>query len=93
MPHKIVRQKSQGSLTCKLPSTLPIARIIAVLGQPLDACDVGDNIKTIYEWSVTVDGHPLAIWDYKGFRWSCYDPDSIVWDLFPELWDKPLTKV
>jgi len=46
-----------------------------------------DPDKVVNSWRCHVDGAPFAVWDYKGShhakRWSIYDPNHIVTDIFP----------
>jgi len=38
--------------------------------------------KVFYFWQFTVDGIVAAIWDFKGVRWSVYDPRNVVPSIF-----------
>lgn len=53
--------------------------IVSVLGEP-NADD--DPDKVTYSWAYLVDGEEVAIWDYKGIRWSYYGPHHIMDQLF-----------
>lgn len=44
-----------------------------------------DTSKVRYSWGFTVNGSPCGIWDYKGSRWSVYDPDRVLHLVFPEI--------
>ena len=39
---------------------------------------IGGGDKTTIEWQFYVNGFPCAIWDYKGSRWSAYDPHNVM---------------
>lgn len=48
--------------------------------------------KVTMMWEFTIDGKEAAIWDYKGVRWSIYDPAGKTGDLLDRLtigrWDR-----
>jgi len=66
--------------TGSLPNTLKPEDITAVLGFPPNVHD--DPFKTVDSWGFTVDGVRCGIWDYKGSRWSVYDPSNVLPALF-----------
>lgn len=68
-----------GSLS---PNITP-AQIQKVLGFKANIAD--DDSKVKYSWGFTVNGKRAGIWDYKGSRWSIYDPDGVVPDLFKDF--------
>ncbi len=55
--------------------------ICTVLGKPNREDDYG---KVEYSWGYNVDGEPIAIWDYKGVRWSYYGSRETMVKLFGE---------
>lgn len=58
---------------------VPYDTIVSVLGEP----NVDDDPdKVTCSWSYLVDGEHVAIWDYKGWRWSYYGPHHIMDQLF-----------
>ena len=64
----------QGSLT-----NVSYDKIVEVLGEP----NVSDDPdKVTYSWAYTVDGQEVAIWDYKGCRWSYYGDTEALKKLF-----------
>ena len=86
-PHiwQIEHDQSIGShLTHRLPATLTPKQITARLDTGPEPNGSGDGKVKRY-WGVTIDGAPAAIWDYKGRRWSAYDPSGNLGKLFPEL--------
>lgn len=64
---------------------LTAADIVRVLNFEPNVED--DPDKVVNSWRCYVDGAPFAVWDYKGShhakRWSIYDPNNIVTDIFP----------
>ncbi len=44
-----------------------------------------DPSKVTYSWGFTVDGHRCGIFDYKGSRWSVFDPHRVLHKVFPEI--------
>lgn len=66
--------------TGELPETLKVKDITVVLGFKPNVED--DKTKVRYSWGFEVDGHPCGIWDYKGARWSVYDPGNVLPALF-----------
>lgn len=34
--------------------------------------------KVTVEWQLLINGEECAIWDYKGARWSIYDPSGLL---------------
>lgn len=63
-----------------LPETLTVNDIKKVLGFKANVVDDPDKVR--YSWGFTVDGQPCGIWDYKGSRWSVYDPKNLLPKLF-----------
>lgn len=72
-PTSSIASCRQGSLDVSYET------IVSVLGEP-NASD--DPDKVTYSWAYLVDGHEVAIWDYKGSRWSYYAPHHIMDQLF-----------
>ena len=66
--------------TAMLPSTITPQDIESVLGFAPNIAD--DPDKVTHSWGFTVNGHECGIWDYKGSRWSVYDPDKLLPQLF-----------
>lgn len=66
----------QGSLT-----NVSYEKIVEVLGEP-NMDDDPDKVR--YSWGYTVDGQEVAIWDYKGSRWSYYGDHALLKRLFGE---------
>lgn len=66
--------------TGDLPSSITPAQIKKVLGFKANVDDDGSKVK--HSWGFTVDGKQAGIWDYKGSRWSVYDPHGVVPPLF-----------
>lgn len=78
---KILPINSGGShKTGSLPSSLSPQDIEDVIGFPANIDD--DPEKVTHSWGFTVDGAECGIWDYKGSRWSTYDPKNKLADLF-----------
>jgi hypothetical protein len=67
--------------TGRLPRDLKPADISRVLGFEPERHNI-DTDKVTMAWEFTVDGEPCVIWDYKGHRWSCYDPAGVLPSLF-----------
>lgn len=84
MTHTIVKTRIAGShLTHHLPSDMHRDTISHRLGFYPSEPDKGRD-----EWEGTIDGHPFAIWDFKGARWSVYASGFALLalrDVFPEL--------
>ena len=57
-----------------LPSDITPAQIKAKLGFEPNAKD--DPYKVTMSWGFEIDGTQCGIWDYKGRRWSVYDPSG-----------------
>ena len=58
-----------------LSSEIPVSQIVAILGEP-NVDDDPDKVN--YSWAYRVNGKEVAIWDYKGSRWSyCGDTDTL----------------
>lgn len=66
--------------TGSLPSTLSAKNIEKILGFAANVADDEDKVK--HSWGFTVDGKRCGIWDYRGSRWSVYDPDKVLPALF-----------
>lgn len=66
--------------TGSLPSTVTPAQIKKILGFAANIDDDKDKVK--YSWGFEVDGKYAAIWDYKGSRWSTFDPANVLPALF-----------
>lgn len=62
--------------TGSIPSQVTPEMITTLLGFGPDPDGNDGDGKVTMWWSFTVDGHDCAIWDYKGDRWSVYDPHS-----------------
>lgn len=60
------------------------AQIEQVLGFPPNVKD--DPYKVAHSWGFEIDGHPCAIWDWKGSWeadvWSIHDPHHVLYKLF-----------
>jgi hypothetical protein len=41
-----------------------------------------DDKKVTMEWQFVADGHPCAIWDYRGAQFSTFGPDHVFKTLF-----------
>lgn len=66
---KITQNLRHRSSSAKGTLDVPLEKILQVLGEP-NVDD--DTTKVTHSWSYIVDGEHVAIWDYKGHRWS-YD--------------------
>ncbi len=75
VPASISETYKQGHLN------VTYERICEVLGQP-NFDDDYDKVR--YSWRYSVDGSPVAIWDYKGVRWSYYGSREMMVKLFGE---------
>jgi hypothetical protein len=64
--------KIGSSKTDSLSSKLTMQQITNILGFPPNCQD--DVSKVKYSWGFEINGHHCGIWDYKGSRWSVYDP-------------------
>lgn len=69
--------------TGSLPSNITPAQIKKILGFAANVDDDKDKVK--HSWGFEVDGKFAAIWDYKGSRWSTFDPDGVLPGLFSAL--------
>lgn len=80
----LIRPVAHGTThkTCTLPGTLSPQQISERLGFTPNTED--DSGKVTHCWSFAVNGSKCAIWDYKGFRWSAYDPNRVLSIVFPE---------
>lgn len=65
-----------GGLTHHLPC-LPEREITRRLGV-FPIIDDSPDGKVTREWRVRIDGHLACIWDYRGERWSAFDPHEIL---------------
>lgn len=78
---KIIATNECGEYrTGSLPSHLTPKDIERVLCFPANIDD--DPCKVTHSWGFTVDGNKCGIWDYKGSRWSIYDPANVLPKLF-----------
>jgi len=76
-PNPNISSYYQGSLV-----NVSYEKIVEVLGEP----NVDDDPdKVTYSWGYDVDGEPVAIWDYKGHRWSYYGKHEVLKKLFGEM--------
>lgn len=66
-----------------LPESISPEAITSVLGFPPNIKD--DPCKVTHSWGFTVDGVRCGIWDFKGCRWSSYDPNGVLPKLFEGL--------
>ena len=80
MPKIVAIDKAGSHKTGSLPDSLSSHDIEAVLGFPANIKD--DEYKVRHSWGFTVDGKECGIWDYKGSRWSVYDPHNVLPALF-----------
>lgn len=71
------------SCTGSLPSYISPAEITRRLGFQPNVRD--DPYKVKYSWGFTVNGKRCGIWDYKGDRWSVWDPSGVLHLIFPEI--------
>lgn len=69
--------------TKDLTSALKPGDISKRLGFKSNCEDDPEKVK--YSWGFTVNGKPCGIWDYKGARWSVYDPHDVLHLVFPEI--------
>lgn len=69
--------------TGSLPSKLSKKQITDRLGVEPDTEGSADG-KVTSQWNFFVNGQPCAIWDYKGSKWSTFDPDNVLKLVFPE---------
>lgn len=68
-------------LSYYLSPNITVEQISEVLGFSPNVKDDPDKVK--YSWGFTINGKKCGIWDYKGSRWSVYDPSGhLVKDLF-----------
>ena len=75
---KIEPSTNAGS-HCQGSLNVSYDRIVEVLGEPNTE---DDDSKVTHFWSYTVDGQEVAIWDYKGARWSYYGDRALLERLF-----------
>lgn len=61
-------------MSYRIPSSITPERIEEVLGFKPNIDD--DPCKVTMSWGFKIDGVACGIWDYKGSRWSVYDPTS-----------------
>lgn len=66
--------------TGELRAGLKPAQISKILGFKPNCRDDEDKVK--HSWGCLIDGVHCGIWDYKGFRWSIYDPEGKLAELF-----------
>lgn len=72
--------------TGDLPPSLTPEAIAAVLGFAANIDD--DESKVRFSWGFEVNGKRCGIWDYKGSRWSTFDPDNVLPELFANAIEK-----
>lgn len=77
-PHDVVGPHRTG----RLPSLLSVKDINRRLGFAPNVQDGPSKVK--HSWGIKIDGVFCAIWDYKGSRWSTYDPQNVLVKVFPE---------
>ena len=68
--------------TGSLPASITPERIAAVLGFGPNIDDDPDKVE--HSWGFTVGGKRCGIWDYRGARWSVYDPAGVLPELFAD---------
>jgi hypothetical protein len=73
--------------TGSLPATLSVTDIEQVLGFAASVNDFENKVE--FSWSFEVNGNRCGIWDYKGSRWSVYDPQNVLPEIFAEAIAKP----
>lgn len=83
MPNIVPVNRAGNHRTGSLPSSITPAQIKKVLGFAANIDD--DKTKVKHSWGFTVDGKFAAVWDYKGSRWSTFDPDGVLPGLFSAL--------
>lgn len=66
--------------TGTMPASITPEDIEALLGFKPNIKDAYP--KVTHSWGFTVDGVRCGIWDYKGSRWSVYDPHGVLPALF-----------
>jgi hypothetical protein len=67
--------------TGSLPHSLTLEQITTRLGFTPNHAD--DREKVTHCWHFTVNDAPCAIWDYRGAKWSVYDPNCVLDLVFP----------
>lgn len=75
------------SCTGRLSPSLTVGQISEILGFRPNIRDDPDKVK--HSWGFTVNGHRCGIWDYRGSRWSVYDPNKVLRLIFDESLYKP----
>ena len=66
--------------------SLSVTDIEQVLGFAARVNAYENKVKV--SWSFEVNGARCGIWDYKGSRWSVFDPENVLSDLFAEAISK-----
>lgn len=75
IPNDTICGYRQGGISDKVTYETIVER----LGPP----NVDDDpVKVTCSWGYTVDGKDVAIWDYKGSRWSYYGDTKTLKKLF-----------
>lgn len=73
MKHVIEAVDTAGDcLSYRLPESVTPEQIESVLGFAPNVQD--DPDKVTMSWGFKLDGVRCGIWDYKGYRWSVFDP-------------------
>lgn len=68
------------SKTGRLDERVPVEAIVAVMGfEPNRHSTDG---KSVHGWQGEIDGEVIAVWDYKGTRWSTSGPETLLRQLF-----------
>lgn len=80
MEIKPIQDNNGWHRTGGLSATLSVGDIVRAVGFSPNVSD--DESKVRHSWALEVDGHKVGIWDYKGARWSVYDPDGVIGLLF-----------
>ena len=75
-------QTDETHKTGSLPSSYSVKDINKALGFSPNVKD--DEYKVKYSWGFTVDGVECAIWDYRGARWSVWDPSKVLSKVFKD---------
>ncbi len=81
MSYTITKTQMEGThKTGSLPDTLTEADIEQVLEFAPTIPDYDRKVTRC--WFFQVNGNPCGIWDYKGARWSAFDPAGVIPALF-----------
>lgn len=85
MPNIIVpTQLEESYKTGSLPESLTETDIERLLGFAPHVV-AHDRGKVTVSWDFAVNGNQCGIWDYKGTRWSTYDPANVLPALFEPI--------